>query len=130
MEDSIFTKIIKGEIPCHKIYEDEKTIAFMDINPVQPGMVVVATKVQVENFFSLEDDDFTAVMRTAKLVARKLHEVFPTKKRIAMQVEGLDVPHVHIKIFPIDAPADFRAQPPRGEPDHAALAEIAKQLAF
>lgn len=130
MNDSIFTKIIKGEVPCHKVYEDVRTIAFMDISPVQPGMVVVVTKTQVEDFFNLDDDDYLALMKTAKLVALKLHEVFPDKKRIAMQIEGLDVPHVHIKLFPIDTGSDLSAQPPAGEPDHAALAEMARKLSI
>ena len=130
MNDSIFTKIIKGEVPCHKVYEDDRTIAFMDISPVQPGMVVVVTKTQVEDFFNLDDDDYLALMKTAKLVALKLHEVFPDKKRIAMQIEGLDVPHAHIKLFPVDNGSDISAQPPAGEPDHAALAEMARKLSI
>ena len=130
MNDSVFTKIIKGEVPCHKVYEDDRTIAFMDISPVQPGMVVVVTKTQVEDFFNLDDDDYLALMKTAKLVARKLHEVFPDKKRIAMQIEGLDVPHAHIKLFPVDNGSDLSAQPPAGEPDHAALAEMAQKLSI
>ncbi len=130
MQDSIFTKIIKGEIPSHKVYEDDQTIAFMDINPVQPGMVLVVSKRQVENFYELNDAEYQALMLSVKRVAERLKEVFPDKKRIAVQIEGLEVPHVHVKVFPFDTPEEFHAQPKAGEPDHQSLAEMAARLAF
>lgn len=131
MEDSVFTKIIKGEIPCHKVHEDDLTIAFMDISPVQPGMVLVVPKSQVDNFEDLEDEHYSALWATVKQVARSLRANFPDKKKIAVQVEGLDVAHAHVKLFPIDNAADFRALPSGSdEPDHAALAEMANKLAF
>ena len=131
MSDSIFTKIIKGEIPCHKIYEDDKTLAFLDIHPVQPGMTLVVTKRQIEDFTQLDDDELTALMKTVKKVALRMKEVFPDKKRIGLQVEGLDVSHVHVKLLPINSGAEFHAkQDTTAEPDHAALAEMAKKLAF
>jgi histidine triad (HIT) family protein len=128
MEDSIFTKIIKGEVPAHKIYEDEKTIAFMDIFPIQPGHVLVVPKAQVEDFYALEDDDYQALFAIVKKVATKLKSVFPDKKRIAVQIEGLDVPHVHVKMFPIDTSEQFRSPNSSAEPDHQALAEMATKL--
>ncbi len=131
MEDSVFTKIIKGEIPCHKVYEDDKTIAFLDINPVQPGMTLVVSKRQVSNFYELPDDEYQALWATVKKVSLKLKEVFPNKKRVGVQVEGLDVDHVHVKLFPIDTATDYRSIPDEtAEPDHAALADMAKRLAF
>jgi histidine triad (HIT) family protein len=131
MEDSIFTKIIKGEIPCHKVYEDEKTLTFLDIYPIQPGMVLVVTKLQAETFMELPDDEYQALWASVKLVAERLALIFPAKKRIGIQVEGLDVPHVHVKLLPIDTGAEFRAAPDMSiEPDHAALAELAQRLAF
>lgn len=129
--DSIFTRIVKGEIPCHKVYEDEATLAFLDIHPVQPGMVLVITKREVEDLLQLEPDELRAWSSTIQKVARRLKEVFPDKKRICVQIEGLDVPHVHAKLFPIDSGAEFRAEPDMSsEPDHAALAELAKKLSF
>lgn len=130
MEDSIFTKIIKGEIPCHKVYEDEKTFAFLDIHPVQPGHTLVVTKVQAETYFDLSDEDYQALWNAVRTVAARLRDAYPEKKRIGIQVEGLDVPHVHVKLIPINSGEEFR-QPPdmSAEPDHAALAEIAKKLA-
>lgn len=131
MEDSIFTKIIKGEIPCHKVYEDERTFAFMDIQPIQSGHVLVVSKNPVANFYELADDDYQALMATVKQVAKRLKVSFPDKKRIAVIIEGLEVDHVHVKLFPIDSGDDLRHQPDESlEPDHAALATLAEQLAF
>lgn len=131
MEDSVFTKIIKGDIPAYKIYEDTKTIAFMDIHPVQDGMVLVVPKVQVENFMDLSDEDYVAFWQTVKKVGRQLRQKFPSKKKIAIQVEGLDVPHVHAKLFPFDTAEEFRANPnPDKEPDYLWLADLAKKLAL
>lgn len=131
MEDSIFTKIIKGEIPSHKVYEDDKTLAFLDIHPVQEGMVLVVPKVQVAEFTDLSGEDYVALWQTVKKVAQRLREMYPSKRRIGVQIEGLDVDHVHVKLFPIDTGEEFRKEADMDvEPDHAALAEIAKKLAF
>lgn len=131
MEDSIFTKIIKGEIPCHKVYEDENSFAFLDIHPIQPGHTLVVTKRQAETYFDLTDEEYQALWIAVRKVAARLRECFPDKRRIGIQVEGLDVPHVHVKIFPIDTGAEFRREPDmNAEPDHAALAAMAAKLAF
>jgi histidine triad (HIT) family protein len=131
MEDSIFTRIIKGEIPCHKVYEDDRTFAFLDIHPVQPGMTLVISKTQAETFLDLDDEDYAALWDAVKKVAQRLKEVFPDKKRIGIQVEGLDVPHVHVKLIPIDTGEEFRTAPDmEAEPDHTALAAMAKKLVF
>ena len=131
MEDSIFTRIIKGEIPLHKVYEDGMTIAFLDIHPVQPGMVLVVTKRQAADFTELSDEELAALMSSVKKVALKLKQAFPSKLRIGVQIEGLDVPHVHVKVFPISTGGEFHARPDMvAEPDHAELAKMAKKLAF
>ena len=128
---TIFTKIIAGEIPCHKVHEDDKILVFMDILPVQPGMVLVVPKAEVDNFEDLSDEDYQALWATVKKVAKKMRQVFPAKKKIAVQVEGLDVAHVHVKMFPIDSGAEFHAKPNLGnESDHALLTEMATKLAF
>lgn len=128
MQESVFTRIIKGEIPSHKVYEDEKTIAFMDINPVQTGMVLIVPKIQIDHFMELPDDDYRALMVTLKKVSLKMHEVFPDK-RVGVQIEGLDVPHAHIKVFPIASADDFRKVPNTStEPNHPALAQMANKL--
>ncbi len=132
MKDSVFTKIIKGEIRCDKVYEDDKTIVFMDIHPIQPGHVLVVPKKQVSHFFELPEDDYSALMQTVKKAAARLAEVFPHKARICLIVEGLDMPdHAHIKLFPADNDEEFRRVPDMtAEPDHAALAAMAEKLAF
>ncbi|MEJ0072773.1 MAG: HIT family protein [Candidatus Saccharibacteria bacterium] len=129
MQDSIFTKIIRGEIPSHKVYEDARTFAFLDIHPIQPGNVLIVPKAQVEFVWDLDDEDYQAVMATAKKVARKLQEVFPGKTRVAMHVEGLDVAHAHLILFPFSTDEEFRHHPDMdAEPDHAALAEMTQKL--
>jgi histidine triad (HIT) family protein len=131
MADSVFTKIINGEIPSYKIYEDEKTFAFLDIHPIQPGQVLVVTKNPAEVVWDLPDEDYAALWDTVKKVAARIRETFPSKKRIGVMVEGLDVPHVHVKLFPIDSGDEFRSVPDMSaDPDHAALAEMAQKLAF
>lgn len=130
MHDSVFTKIIKGEIPAHKVYEDDKTLAFMDINPVQPGMVLVVPKVQIDHFMDLEDADYQALMAAVKKVSKKMRQVFPDK-RVAVMIEGLDVPHAHVKLFPFASAGEFRALPNTNtEPNHPALAQMAQKLAI
>lgn len=131
-EPSIFTKIIRGEIPSHKIYEDERTFAFLDIHPIQPGQVLVVPKVQVGFVWDLETDDYQAVMATVQKVGQRLREVFPEKKRVGVIVEGLDVEdHAHVKVFPFSGDQEFRYIPDMtSEPDHESLAALAARLAF
>lgn len=130
IEDSIFTRIIKGEVPCHKIYEDAKTFAFLDIHPVNRGHTLVVSKKQVEFVWDLEDSDYQAVMHTAKLVAARLQEVLGFK-HVGEQIVGVDVPHAHIHVIPFNDVAEYRNKPDmNAEPDHAALADLAKELAF
>ena len=130
-QDSIFTKIIKGEIPCYKVYEDSETIAFLDIHPIQPGQVLVVPKKQIQFVWDLDDALYHKLMTTAHKVAKRLQEVFPEKKRIGMHIEGLDVDHAHIKVFPFDTDQEYRFHPDQmADPNHDELAEIAKKLAF
>lgn len=132
MKDSLFTRIIKGEVPCHKVYEDEKTMAFMDIHPIQPGMVLVVPKLQCSHFFELPDEDYMALMTTVKKVANRLHNSFLAKSRIGVIIEGFDMPdHAHVKVFPADSGDELRSVPDmEEEPDHSALSAMAERLAF
>jgi histidine triad (HIT) family protein len=130
MQDSIFTKIIKGEIPSYKIYEDDKTFAFLDINPLQPGHTLVISKRQVEFMWDLSDEEYQAIMSTAKKVAARLKEVLHPKY-IGEQIIGVDVPHAHIHLVPFNNMEEFKGELNRPKPeDHEALAEMAKKLAF
>jgi histidine triad (HIT) family protein len=131
MEPTIFTRIIKGEIPCHKVYEDDYSFAFMDIHPIQPGQVLVISKRQVENFHELEGEEYDELWRAVHKVAKRLKQHFTDKDKIGIQVEGLDVPHVHVKVFPFSTSSEFRSVPnPNAEPDDKELARLASQLAF
>lgn len=130
MEESIFTKIVKGEIPCHKVYEDDRTLAFLDIHPIQPGHTLVIPKQQVEFVWDLDDELYAAVMAAAKKVAQRLREVLG-KPYIGEQVIGVDVPHAHVHLIPFSTVAEFRhVADMNAEPDHTALAALAKALAF
>lgn len=98
--DSVFTKIIKGELPCLKVYEDAKTLAFLTTGPYLPGHTLVIPKVQVENFDDLELADYTAVFRTVYVVAKRLKAAFGVDK-VAVLVMGFEVPHAHIHLVPV-----------------------------
>lgn len=128
MEDSLFTKIMQGEIPCHKVYEDEKTFAFLDIHPKQPGHLLVIPKQQVEFVWDLPDQAYQALMNTVQKLARHMRTVFGSKY-VGSLVEGTAVPHAHVHLFPFNTESEFHARPDLSqEPDHDALAKIAEQL--
>jgi histidine triad (HIT) family protein len=131
MEPSIFTRIIRGEIPSHKVYEDEHTLVFLNIHPSQPGHVLVVPKVQVAYLHQLEDADYQNLMASVQKVAKRLAEVFGEEYKICLKVMGFDVPHVHVHLLPCKTPADFAAtESMDSEPDHEALAKMAAKLAF
>lgn len=131
-EDSIFTKIIKGEIPCYKIYEDELTLAFLDIHPATPGHTLVVPKKQVKFVWDLEDEDYQAVMATAKKVALRQREILQTPY-VGEMVIGVDVPHAHVHVIPFERARDLTkplAPQSEAEPDDNALSEMAARLAL
>lgn len=128
MEDSIFTKIIKREIPCHLIYEDEQSIAFLDIRPAQPGHTLVVPKKQVEFIWDLSDDDYHYLWSVAKHIAKHMRDTLLCK-RVGVIIDGEAVPHVHIQLIPLNGPSDLHSHQP-DEPNHTALADMAKKLAM
>ena len=97
---SIFSKIIAGEIPCYKIYEDEKTLAFLDIHPETPGHTLVVPKVEVDKLYDLQMDDYLAVMKTVKKLASRMERVL--WRRTLIKVIGTDVPHAHVHLVSLD----------------------------
>lgn len=130
MEPSIFTRIINGEIPCEKVYEDDKTIAILDIHPMQPGHVLVVPKTQIAEFQDLNPLDYEALFRTVRHVSIRLKEVFP-EKRVGIKVIGLDVAHAHVHVIPFSTLDEYRGHADmQAEPNHAALAAMAEKLAF
>lgn len=98
---SIFTKIVQGEIPSYKIEEDEKHLAFLDAMPLVEGHTLVIPKIGIDFIFDLENEDFKELWSFAQKVAKKLEKAYP-KKRITIAVVGLEVPHAHIHLMPID----------------------------
>ena len=103
---TIFSRIVKGEIPCYKIAEDERFFAFMDINPVQKGHTLVIPKREDDYIFNRTDDEIGAMMIFAKKVAKAIEKAVPCK-RIGVAVIGLEVPHAHIHLIPITQEGDM-----------------------
>ncbi len=98
--DNVFSKIIRGEIPCYKIYEDEKTLAFLDIAPESKGHTLVIPKAEVDKVYELADEDYAALFATVKKVAQRMEKVLG--QRTLMKVVGTDVPHAHVHLMPLD----------------------------
>src|SRR5687767_13167080 len=127
MEPSIFTRIIRGDIPSHKVYEDEKTFVLLDIHPAQPGHMLVIPKKQVDRLEDLSDEDYTALMATVKKAMHRIVAVFGRQYRACLKLEGFDVPHAHMHIIPCKTAQDFwTKQRMDTEPDHVELAKIAE----
>ncbi|MBR5695957.1 MAG: HIT family protein [Paludibacteraceae bacterium] len=103
---TIFTKIIKGEIPCYKIAEDENYFAFLDINPVQKGHTLVVPKIEDDYIFHLDDQTLAGLMLFSKKVAKAIEKAVPCK-RISVAVVGLEVPHTHVHLIPISQEKDL-----------------------
>ena len=103
---SIFSKIVAGEIPCHKVFETDHCLAFLDINPVVPGHVLCIPKQEVDNIFDLDDELFVELHLFSRRVARGLKRVCPCIK-VGVAVVGIDVPHAHIHLMPLNKPGDL-----------------------
>ena len=103
---TLFSKIVKGEIPCHKVAENDQFLAFLDIMPLVKGHVLVIPKREEDYIFDLEDEELAGMIVFAKNVARKMKIVLPCRK-IGVTVIGLEVPHAHIHLIPINGIADM-----------------------
>jgi histidine triad (HIT) family protein len=103
---TIFTKIIKGEIPSYKIYEDENYFAFLDINPLVPGHTIVVPKKEIDYIFDLDNNTLGGLLVFAQPIAKALQKSFPCR-RIGIEVIGLEVPHAHVHLLPINSEADL-----------------------
>ena len=124
---SIFTKIIQGEIPCHKVHENNDFLAFLDINPLQKGHTLVVPKIEVDYFFDQDDTTIQNMMIFAKVVARKIKATFPCN-RVGMTVIGLEVPHAHIHLIPINKEKDMNFRSPKLDLSSDELKSIAESL--
>lgn len=103
---TIFSRIVAGEIPCHKVAEDEEFFAFLDINPVAKGHTLVIPKKEIDYIFDVEDASLGRMMAFAKRVARAQEAAIPCK-RVGLAVMGLEVPHAHIHLIPITKESDM-----------------------
>lgn len=126
-EDSIFTKIIKGEIPAEKVYEDDKTIAFLDIAPTRYGHTLVVSKKQIDQYIDLPDEDYIALWNTVKKVATKLRKVIGTE-RIGIVIKGVDVPHTHVHLIPFNNGQSLRKDADSPHLTGQELAELAAKV--
>lgn len=106
MQASIFTRIIKRELPSEIIYEDARTIVILTLEPHNPGHMLVIPKVQVDRFYDLKDVDYQAVMKVAKAMSVLVQEVF-NPARVGLAAVGFEVPHVHLHVIPMNAIADI-----------------------
>ena len=126
---TIFSKIVAGEIPSYKVAEDEKYYAFLDINPLAKGHTLVIPKVEVDYIFDLDDETLAGLTKFAKKIAHKIKEQTGCKK-VAMVVLGLEVPHAHIHLIPMNSEkdVDFGAEKLKLTPEE--FKKIANMLAI
>ena len=128
---SIFTRIVEGEIPSHKLYESDTHLAFLDINPIQPGHALVIPKREVDYLFDLPEDEYTALWKTVRVVEAALRKATGCK-RVVVLVVGYEVPHAHVHLIPTNALHDYPI-PPQGTltPEQAETlkADVAAALA-
>ena len=127
MTDSIFTKIIKGEISSYKIEENEHFIAFLDIMPLKKGHTLVVPKVQVDYIFDLENQTLGDLMIFAKKVAKKIEAAIACE-RIGVAVIGLEVPHAHVHLIPLVGISDIDFSQPKLNLSQQELKEVALQI--
>ena len=106
---SIFTKIVQGEIPCYKIAEDDKFLAFLDVNPNAKGHTLCIPKQEINKFFDIEDELYLGLMQFSKKIAVALEKAVPCK-RVGMAVIGLEVPHAHVHLIPLNEMDEMRFQ--------------------
>lgn len=126
---SIFSRIVAGEIPCHKVAEDDEFFAFLDINPVATGHTLVIPKKEIDYVFDIDDPMLGRMMAFAKRVARAQEAVIPCK-RVGLAVMGLEVPHAHIHLIPIQKESDMYMYfgGKKMEVTHDVLADTAAQI--
>ena len=124
---SIFSRIVAGEIPCYKVAEDEKYFAFLDINPVAKGHTLVIPKHEVDYIFDLDDEEYAGLMAFAKKVAAAMKAALPCK-RIGVAVLGMEVPHTHVHLVPLNKESDMNFFKEKLSLPAEEMAEIAKAI--
>ncbi|MEW6722211.1 MAG: HIT family protein [Candidatus Micrarchaeota archaeon] len=126
MENCVFCKIVSGQIPCSRVYEDDSLLAFLDINPINPGHTLVIPKKHVDNVFGMDDDAYHSLFSSAKKVSGAI-QTATGAKRIGVVVEGFLIPHAHVHLVPINSGGELsfgRAKKATAE----SLAEVSAKI--
>ena len=124
---SIFTKIVRKEIPSYKVHENDKFYAFLDINPLKKGHTLVIPKNEIDYIFDLESDEYQKLWGFAKIVANGMQKVINCK-RISIVVMGLEVPHAHIHLVPLDNMNDINFNQPKLNLSSEEMQQIADKI--
>ncbi len=124
---SVFTKIVKGELPAYKVAEDERFLAFLDINPLSKGHTLVIPKEEIDYIFDLPEELYRDLWLFARKVARAIEKVVECE-RIGIAVVGLEVPHAHIHLIPINSVADMNFAKPRVKMSEQEFRSLAEQI--
>jgi histidine triad (HIT) family protein len=124
---SIFTRIIRGEIPCYKVAENDRAIAFLDIRPLTLGHTLVVSKTEVDSVFDLDDQDYTAVFDLVRNVAEAQKHEIPCN-RVGISILGFEVPHAHVHVVPLRSEADLNFANPKLQLDAEEMQSIADRL--
>lgn len=124
---SIFTKIVRGEIPCNKIAEDDNFLAFLDIFPLAKGHVLVIPKKETDYIFDIQDQEYQDLWAFAKKVAKAIDQAIPCE-RVGVAVIGLEVPHAHIHLIPLQSVEDINFSRPKLKLEPAELQAIAEKI--
>jgi histidine triad (HIT) family protein len=124
---SIFTRIIRGEIPCYKVAENDRAIAFLDIRPLTLGHTLVVSKTEVDSVFDLDDQDYSAVFDLVRNVAEVQKHEIPCN-RVGISILGFEVPHAHVHVVPLRSEADLNFANPKLQLDAEEMQSIADRL--
>ncbi len=124
---SIFTRIVNGEIPAYKIAENEHFLAFLDVMPLVPGHTLVIPKKEIDYIFSLDDETYQQLWLFAKQISNAVQQAIPCK-RIGIAVIGLEVPHAHIHLVPLNHVGDINFTQPKMKPSPEELAAVAEKI--
>ena len=124
---TVFTRIIAGELPAHFVWQDDRCVAFLSINPLRPGHTLVVPRAEVDHWIDLDDETLTALMRVARTIARAQQAAYrPTK--VGLLIAGLEVPHAHVHVSPIDGMHDMDFASIGPSPGDEALAAEAARI--
>ena len=124
---TVFSRIVAGELPCHRIAEDERFLAFLDVMPLVEGHVLVIPKAEVDQFFDLDPEVLAGLTVFAAGVARAIRQAIPCR-RVGAAVIGLEVPHAHLHLVPLQTVGDINFERPKLKPTADELAEVAARI--